>query len=241
MIEVRTTGQEGSYEVHVTGVVTEKDYTNVLVPELDAAIAEHDRIRVLVIFGADFEDFTMGAMLDDARFGLRHWRGFDRLAVVTDKVWIRRAVRGLGIMMPCPVQVFSVTETEDARRWLSESLGAIHQTDLGDGVLHVQLRGQIDAAVYDAESGDLDAFIRENERFRLLLDLRDFEGWQGLTGVIEHLKLVRGHYRLLERAAIVGNKGWQRLAQRALDTLGGVETRFFSEDQYENAKVWIKS
>ncbi|MBY6122216.1 STAS/SEC14 domain-containing protein [Mameliella alba] len=240
MIEVQTTGHPGLYEVQVSGVVSDTDYAQTLVPALEAAIEEHERIRVLVIFGPDFRDFTLGALFDDARMGLRHWRGFDRLAVVTDKPWIRRAVTGLSVLMPCPVRVFPLEQAEDARRWMSESLGAIHQIDLGDGVLHIQLRGQLDSAIYAAESGDLDAFIRANDRFRLLIDARDFDGWQGLGALFEHLKVVRDHYRLIDRAAIVGNAAWQRLGERALRTFSGADTRFFTADEFETAKVWIK-
>lgn len=240
MIEVKTTGHDGLYEVHLTGVVTDTDYQDTLVPALDAAIKEHDRISVLVLFGEDFKDFTLGAMLDDARMGLRHWRGFDRLAVVTDKTWIRRTVTGLGLLMPCPVHVFPLAEADDARRWLSESLGAIHQIDLGDGVLHIQLRGQLDSSVYAAETEDLNAFIRANDRFRLLIDAREFDGWQGLGAVFEHLRIVRDHYRLIDRAALVGKAGWQRLGERALRGLSGAETKFFMPDAFEEAKVWIK-
>lgn len=241
MITVQPIGDKGMYEVRLSGVVTDIDYEQMLMPALDQAIEDHDRIRVLVIFDADFEDFTLGAMLDDARMGLRHWRGFDRLAVVSQRPWIRRATSGLGILLPCPVRVFPLEEADDARQWLSESLGAIHQTDLGDGVLHLQLRGQLDSSIYAEETEDLNAFIRANDRFRLLIDARDFDGWQGMAALFEHLKVVRDHYRQIDRAAIIGNSGWQKLAEKVLGRLSGAKTKFFDADSFEQAKIWIKS
>lgn len=240
MIDVQPFDQEGLYEVRVSGVVTDDDYEKTLVPALEQAIEEHEKIRVLVVFGADFKDFTIGAILDDARMGLRHWSGFDRLAVVTEKPWIRRSVRGLGVLMPCPVQVFSLEETDEARRWLSESLGAIHQTDLGDGVLHLQLRGQLDSAIFDSEAEDPNAFVRANDRFRLLIDVRDFDGWQGMAALFEHLKIVRDNYRQIDRAAIIGKAGWQKLGEKVLGRLSGAETKYFDAESLEQAKLWIK-
>lgn len=239
MIDVKETGQAGTYEVFLSGVVSDEDYSNTLVPALEAAIEAHERIRVLVHIGEDFKDFTLGALFDDARMGLKHWRGFDRLALVADKGWITRVARAMSILMPCPVRIFSLAEVDEARRWLSESLGAIHQTDLGNGVLHVQLIGQLESEIYERETEDMNAFIRANDRFRLLLDVREFDGWQGLAAIGQHLKVVRDHYRLIDKAAIVGKASWQKLGERVLSQLVKGETKFFDADNFDAARDWI--
>ncbi len=239
MIEVKETGQAGTYEVHLSGVVSDEDYSKILVPALESAIEAHEHIRVLVRLGEDFKDFTLGALFDDARMGLKHWRGFDRLAVVAEKGWITRFSRALSVLMPCPVRIFPLAETDDARRWLSESLGAIHQTDLGNGVLHVQLIGQLESDIYENETEDMNAFIRANDHFRLLLDVREFDGWQGLAAVGQHLKIVRDHYRLIDKAAIVGRASWQKLGERVMAQMVKGETRFFEADTFAAAKAWI--
>ncbi len=51
----------------------------------------------------------------------------------------------IGFALPGPVQIFDQDEVDEARRWLSGSLGSFHVKDLGDGVLHVQLMGKLDA------------------------------------------------------------------------------------------------
>ncbi|KUF10123.1 STAS/SEC14 domain-containing protein [Pseudoponticoccus marisrubri] len=238
MIEISPMPAPSSYEVRLSGRIREDDYEDVLIPALDRAIEEHEHIRVLVIL-ADDAEFSVGAMLDDAEFGLRHWRGFDRAAVVGRNGWMMRLVRGFAPLMPCPVQTFGPDQADEARRWLGQSLGTIHQTDLGGGVLHVQLRGKLDPARMEEEERDLDAFIRRNDRFRLLLDLREFDGWQGLAAIGQHLRMVRAHYDRLDRAAIVGDAGWQRMGQRLLDTFSAAETRYFEADRFDAAKSWI--
>jgi hypothetical protein len=45
-----------------------------------------------------------------------------------------------------------------------------------------------------------------------VLDLREFDGWAGLSALGDHLSLVREHYRVPERIAIVGDKAWQKMA-----------------------------
>ncbi|SFA99928.1 SpoIIAA-like [Poseidonocella pacifica] len=240
MIEEKTGAHGDILELRISGTVTERDYTEVLIPALEARIAEHKRVRLLVRFDSNVSDFTLGALFEDSRMGLKHWRGFDRVAVVAEPNWITKAIRAFAVIMPCPVMIFPLAEEDEARRWLSESLGAIHQTDLGDGALHLQLLGKLDSAVYEEEGRDLDAFIARNGRIRLLLDLREFDGWQGLGAIAEHLSLVREHRRAPERVAIVGRNTFTRLAEGVGRHFLDAEVRYFDAAAFEEAKAWIK-
>ena len=241
MIDVKNGTQEGLLEVHMSAPVTDKDYAEVLMPALDAALATTEHLRMLVVMDADLGDFTMGALWDDAKMGITRWGGFDRIAIVTANAAMTRLVRGFSIFMPCPVKVFPKYSEDEARLWLYESLGAIHQTDLGDGVLHVALFGKVEAEVYGEETEDLNAFIRENERFRLLLDIRRFDGWQGLSAMAAHFRLVRDHVGQLEKAAIVGNASWKSMVVEVVKRLIGAEARYFDNNEFDAAQAWIKS
>lgn len=241
MITIQPTASTDLLEFTVTGKVTDEDYTAVLMPAIDAAIEAHDHIRMLARFDAGFQGYSFAAMLDDASMGLKHWSGFDRCAIVTDTTWLRLAAQAFAPVMPCPVRVFPLGQEEEARRWLRESLGAIHQIDLGDGVVQIRLIGKLDAAAYAGEAGDLDAFIRANDHFRLLIDLREFDGWQGLSALGQHFKLARAHIPLVERAAILGNKPWQRLAERVGAQIIGKPVRFFDADSFDAAVAFLKS
>jgi hypothetical protein len=239
MIEVTSSPADRLLELNVTGTVSDDDYKRVLMPALETAIEAHDRVRLLARFDANFKGYTLGAMFDDARMGLKHWKGFDRAAIVTDTGWITRSVKAFSVIMPCPVATFPLGQEDDARRWLVESLGSIHQTDLGNGALHIRLKGQLDSEVYAAETEELNAFIRANGRFRLLLDLREFDGWQGLGALGEHFRLVRDHHGLIDRAAIVGDKTWQALAQRIGRQFIKAPVHYFPADDFEGAKAWL--
>lgn len=239
MIEIRSNDRPDIPEVHINAPVTAADYKDVLMPALDEAIAREEHIRLLAIFDAKMSDYTFGAMIEDARLGLKHWRGFDRAAVVAAGNGLRHFITAFGILMPCPVMTFEPGQEDEARRWLVESLGSIQQTDLGNGVLHLRLLGRLDSAAYKRATEHLDAFISANDRFRLLLDLRDFDGWQGLGALADHLRLARDHVNRLDRAAILGDAGWQRMAQEIGKRVLNREARYFSADQFEAAKVWL--
>ena len=102
--------------IRASGQVTAEDYESVLMPAIDARLAQRDRVRVLYHLGADFTGFTSGAMWDDIKLGLGHLKAWEKLAVVTDVGWVAHAVRLFGIAMPCPVKVFPNAEFAAARR-----------------------------------------------------------------------------------------------------------------------------
>jgi len=239
MIEVQPGPNESTLEVRMSGKLTAEDYETVLSPALKAALEKTDRVRVLVEFSPRFEGFDAGAFWSDAKLGLSHWRGFDRLAVVTDVDWIKTSMNLFGFAMPCPVQVFDLDELDEARRWLSESLGSIHMSDLGGDLLHVQLMGKLDSGDYAQAEETLDAFIRDHDGLKLLLDLRQFDGWQGLSAIADHFSLVRDHYRIPSKVAVVGNADWQKLAEKILSRFLDAETRYFEDDDFAAARAWI--
>ncbi|WP_120633195.1 STAS/SEC14 domain-containing protein [Ruegeria sp. EL01] len=239
MITVHTNSDGALIEVELSGEVTSADYTNTLVPAIEAALAEHDAVRLLAIVQPEFKGYDLGAAWSDTKLGLSHWRGFERIAVVADQGWVQTSIRLAAPILPCPVQVFEMAELEAARRWMRESLGSIHVTDLGGPCVQVSLLGKLDPEDYKQTEKDLDALLQDRQGFRLLIDLREFDGWQGLSALAAHFRLASRHIGMLDRAAIVGDKSWQHMAQRVASHVLGTRTQFFASEDYENAKSWL--
>ena len=108
MIEEIVGFHQGTLRFNISCDVTGGDYDNVLTPAIHKAIDKFDRIRLLAQVGPDFEGYSLDAIWDDTKLGLRHWNGFDRVAVVTDIGWIQMGVKAMAFMMPCPVQLFAI-------------------------------------------------------------------------------------------------------------------------------------
>ncbi|MDX1804281.1 MAG: STAS/SEC14 domain-containing protein [Alcanivorax sp.] len=102
------------------GTVTSSDYETVLIPAVEAAFSQQKKVRFLYHLGDDFDSFEAGAMWDDARLGLRHLSGWEKMAVVTDETWIRTALRVFGLAIPGHVRVFHNQQLDDAIHWVSE-------------------------------------------------------------------------------------------------------------------------
>jgi stage II sporulation SpoAA-like protein len=53
--------------------------------------------------------------------GLKHRKAWRRLAVVTNKEWMRRAIGGFGWLYPGEMRVFELDELEAATRWVADA------------------------------------------------------------------------------------------------------------------------
>jgi hypothetical protein len=239
MIEILPTTETDQLEFRLSGHITQAEYEAALVPAVEAALAKHDRVRVLVILDTGFTGLDMGAAWADTKMGLSHWRGFDRVAVVTDSSWIRVGTRAMAAIFPCPVQVFPAAELAAARDWQRAALGSINVAGLGGNAVQVAFHGKLAPEFYETLGPVLDAQIKDHGSLQLLLDLRDFDGWQGLSALGAHLKLARTHVADLQRIAVVADSAWVHMTERVIGGVVKAETKFFSADAFEAAKAWV--
>ena len=89
--------------VEASGKLTQEDY-DALIPSWKAAIARYGKIRLLFVMH-DFHGWDRHAAWDDFRFGLKHDKQVERIAMVGEKKLAgmddknRRIVCGIG----CPL------------------------------------------------------------------------------------------------------------------------------------------
>lgn len=100
------------------GEVTQRDYATVLVPAVEKALKEHDKVRIYYETAADFTGIEPGAVWADTKVGVEHWRRWERMAVVTDAEWIKLTVKAFAFLMPGELKVFSTSEATKAREWI---------------------------------------------------------------------------------------------------------------------------
>jgi hypothetical protein len=109
----------GVIALRARGHVTGADYASVLGPAVEQATAAGERARLLLVLGQGFEGYDPGAMLADAEVGARHWRSFERIAVVSDTDWVRHAIHLFGPLIPAEVRVFHEAEEATAMAWIT--------------------------------------------------------------------------------------------------------------------------
>lgn len=102
------------------GKITANDYESVIIPAVEAMLSRQGKVRFLYHLGADFSGIEAAAGWDDAKLGLKHFNGWERVAIVSDVEWIRGAVKVFGLAMPGHVRAFHNRELAEARQWVSD-------------------------------------------------------------------------------------------------------------------------
>lgn len=122
MIEILQGFPDGVVAAQATGRVTRRDYDEVLIPAVEAAFAGRPKLRCYYQLGPGFAGMDAGAMWEDARVGLGHRAGWERVALVTDVEWIRHAAAAFRFLVPGEIRVFAIAEAAAARRWIAAGL-----------------------------------------------------------------------------------------------------------------------
>lgn len=117
MIELIPNMPENVLGMSAKGEVTTGDYETVVIPAVEARIRESGKIRVLIHIGPDFDGFKAGAILEDAKLGLEHWRSWEKIAVVTDDQSIRDAITTFSWLIPGEIEIFPNGGMPDAIEW----------------------------------------------------------------------------------------------------------------------------
>ncbi|HYI15705.1 MAG TPA: STAS/SEC14 domain-containing protein [Thermomicrobiales bacterium] len=103
--------------VEATGEVTDSDYETVLNPAVRAMRESHDRLRIIYVFGKDFDGWSLGGMWEDAKLGLKHPKSWEKIAVVSDEDRIKHMIKAFGWMVPGEVRIFDLTQLDAAKDW----------------------------------------------------------------------------------------------------------------------------
>ena len=103
--------------------VEKEDYENVILPALDAAIAQHEKVRLVYVLGPEFDDYEGEAVWEDLKLGARHPTSFERMAIVTDARWAGPAVKMFSVLWPGQARAFPLSDLESAKRWAAEDAG----------------------------------------------------------------------------------------------------------------------
>lgn len=118
MIELISGLPDNVVGIIASGYVSASDYETVLVPTVESRLKQFDKLRLLYRLGPEFKGFTAGAMWDDLKLGVAHWKAWERIAVVTDVDWIANLSRVFSFAMPCPTRVFPNSAIVQATDWL---------------------------------------------------------------------------------------------------------------------------
>lgn len=105
-------------EVRVSGKLTKEAYEK-LVPVVDQQIKEFGKLRILFITD-NFHGWTMGAMWEDTKFDLKHWKDIEKLAIVGESKWEAGMAVFCKPFTTAKIKYFDHAKLADARTWIAE-------------------------------------------------------------------------------------------------------------------------
>ena len=124
MIEALKDFPDNVIAIACHGHVTKADYETVLIPDIEAKLSRHKKVRIYFEIASDFGGFDPGAVWEDTKFGFSHFFEWERCAVVTDVAWAKHVAKFsefFGFLWPGQYRTFPEAEADKAREWIVEA------------------------------------------------------------------------------------------------------------------------
>lgn len=102
-----------------TGEITEKDFTETVMPKVEALIEKTDQLNYLLVLETSLKNFTIGAWMKDVMMGIKHLTKWNKAAIVSDVESIRNFTNFFSFLMPGEFKGFEHSELQQAIDWVS--------------------------------------------------------------------------------------------------------------------------
>ncbi|QVI26271.1 STAS/SEC14 domain-containing protein [Mycolicibacterium neoaurum] len=119
MIEILTDMPTGVTGIRVSGRISGEELRE-FQPVMED-LGKSAEIRIVEVIDQDYDGFGPGGLTEDLKMGfgalLHHHSAFKRIAVVSDKDWVRHTMHAIGWMVPGELAVFGGDELDRAAEW----------------------------------------------------------------------------------------------------------------------------
>ena len=115
MIKEMSDMPAGVIGFEASGKMQAEDYRDVVLPALERAAAGGE-VRFVIVM-TDFDGMSGGALWQDLKVGVEHWRAWKRIALVTDIDWMKHMTSLFGWMTPGEVKTFPLAQRDEAVEW----------------------------------------------------------------------------------------------------------------------------
>jgi nucleotide-binding universal stress UspA family protein len=116
MITIDDQSTDSVFGFHLSGTLTRDDYRKYL-PRIEEAIRAHGKVSVLVHI-EPLSGIKFGALWEELKFDLKHFRHFKRIALVGDKKWHEWSISFASHLTSAEGRYFPSTDLDEAWRWI---------------------------------------------------------------------------------------------------------------------------
>jgi len=103
-----------------SGKIDKNDYDNIVLPELERVDKAHGHLHYIMVLKTPLKNFSLGAWMQDAWAGIKHFRGWKRIAIVSDEKTIENITDKFEWAVPGQSKGFKLSEIEKAKKWVAE-------------------------------------------------------------------------------------------------------------------------
>lgn len=101
--------------------------------------------------------------------------------------------------------------------------------------------GPLTEADFEHAANMVDQYLEDHSALRgLVINSREFEGWNSFAALVRHLRFVRDHHRQISRVALVTDSAVGQLGEKLADHFVAAEIRHFPFDDMIEARRWVE-
>jgi len=223
----------------VTGQLHESDYHR-LTPQIEQLLERHAGVRMLVQLSG-FEGWSAGAAWEDAKLGFQHYSDFERLAVVGDKSWEEWMTRLSQPFTVADVRFFEPPEIEKAMAWVAEPTHPHIRISVEEDkqVVRVRPTGRLTKDDFISLASEVDPLIEKWGHLNgLVIESRDFPGWESVGALVRHMSFVSDHHRKIRRIAVVTDSTLGTIAESIAGHFVAARIKQFDTEDLDVALAW---
>jgi hypothetical protein len=106
-----------------SGKISRDEYHQMMEP-IYALLERGDPVHLLFVVKDDFHGLELAALWEDMKaagsVGLKHRSAWKKMALLTNKDWIRHGAAGFGWLAPGELRVFDLDQITEATAWLAQ-------------------------------------------------------------------------------------------------------------------------
>ena len=118
-VELQADSETNVVRVHVSGKLTKEDY-ELFLPQAEDWISKYGKIRILFDM-EDFHGWTASAIWEDTKFGIKHFKDIEKIAMIGDKAWEHGMATFCRPFTLAKVKYFDRSQADEAEPWLREN------------------------------------------------------------------------------------------------------------------------
>ncbi len=232
--------------VTISGRLEKPDLERIM-QRLDDAFARGDKVHIFAEV-LEFGGMTAEAWMSDISHGLRylgHLSQFGRIAIVSDRSWIRSASRIESALLPfVSYEVFTPDQRDHALAWVKGEIDTPRPASLRiadeDGIVAFDINGRITRESLDALYARLTDDAHKGAPLKLLAHIHAYDGFDPAILVDpRYIQLKLELLRNVSRYAVVGGPDWMKRMIALSAPLLRMELRHFGDDEEQAAHAWL--